>query len=86
MLYVWKGKVLFHSKLMNLRVQDATFLKINGVFADVTEGISPPSHRQRFIILRKTLEGQGGAGFILPSELMARKGAQAQRKRTCLIL
>ena len=58
--------------------------KINGVFADVTEGISPPSHRQRFIILKKTLEGMGGAGFILPSELMARKGAQAQRKRTCL--
>ena len=58
--------------------------KINGVFADVTEGISPPSHRQRFIILKKTLEGRGGgAGFILPSELMARKGAQAQRKRTC---
>ena len=58
--------------------------KINGVFADVTEGISPPSHRQQFIILKKTLEGKGGAGFILPTELMAWKGAQAQRKRTCL--
>jgi hypothetical protein len=46
--------------------------KIKGVFAYVTEGISPPSKGQQYIILKKAMDGKGGAGFIFLSELMVR--------------